>query len=55
MISTDGIVLTIGAVNDEPQLEQKVASSLFIASHCEQVLTIIFPPNHIMLILKKIE
>ena len=33
MISTDGTGLIVGVVNDDPQLEQKVASSLFVASH----------------------
>jgi hypothetical protein len=54
MISTDGTGLTIGAANEIPQLKQKVASSLFVASHCEQVLTIVFPPNYITFFLKKI-
>jgi len=41
---TEGTGFTVGAAKDAPQLEQKVASSLFDAAHCGQDLTIIFPP-----------
>ena len=38
---TAGTGFTVGVVKEAPQLEQKVASSLFDAAHCGQDLTII--------------